>query len=233
MKHCQSSSGADDVAFTLKSRAKSRSVEWIPHKYQRALANFQFLFRAKRLVRVPGLCFRLGGWRGHQWCGTLWTSWPALRLQKREWEKITGAQGGGGRGANQEENWTLRIVSDDWSWIEGIGPIQFLFSNSPQCSRSHRNSALKVTKPLEREKVVYKIQSGTPASIQILQSAFIHLSWKSTTLCNFIKLGRIQKPIFLRPPHCHNHHEPRKDKIQNFSSKIFCIIPLKLIKLSL
>ena len=128
-----------------KSRDKFRSVGWIPHKYQRAFANFQFLFRAKRSPPLRfSLCFRFWGWGGRQqWCGTLWTSWPALRLQKR---KLQAAQSrsrwrpGQGWRANQEENWTLRIVSDDWSWIEGIQPIQFLFPIHQMLPRTCRNS---------------------------------------------------------------------------------------------
>ena len=47
VKHCQSPCWWRSPSFG-KSRDKSRSVGWIPHKYQRAFANFQFLFRAKR-----------------------------------------------------------------------------------------------------------------------------------------------------------------------------------------
>ena len=52
------------------------------------------------------------------------------------------------RGANQEENWTLRIVSDDWSWIGGDLPDSISFSNSPNCYHSHQYSRFVRTSKL-------------------------------------------------------------------------------------
>ena len=57
------------------------------------------------------------------------------------------------RGANQEENWTLRIVSDDWPRIEGIRPIQFLFPIHPTAPT--HIATLHVAKQLEK----YRLQN--------------------------------------------------------------------------
>ena len=181
MKHCESGkAGADHDSASLSENpgTSSAPLDEFLINIKEPLPTFSFSF-VQNGGCYASLCFRLGGWRGQR-CDA--GHFEPLDQQHSDYKRGNGRklqavhEMEAGQGANQEENWTLRIVSDDWSWIEGIGPIQFLFSNSPQCSRSHRNSALKVTKPLEREKVVYKIQSGTPASIQILQSAFIHLS---------------------------------------------------------
>ena len=126
-----------------KSRDKFRSVGWIPHKYQRAFANFQFLFRAKRLpLLLRFSLFQIGRMaRTALWCGTLWTSWPALRLQKREWKKITGCARDGCRAGGKSRR--KLDFEDCLRWLvadRGDPTNSISFSNSPNCSRSQRNS---------------------------------------------------------------------------------------------
>ena len=121
-----------------KSRDKFRSVGWIPHKYQRAFANFQFLFRAKRLLllRFPPAAVFVSdcedGWRGQQWCGTLWTSWPALRLQKR---KLQAAHRMMEAGAGMEGKSRRKLDFEDclrWLGVDWGDPTNSIsFSNSP------------------------------------------------------------------------------------------------------
>ena len=156
MKHCQSGEAGADVDLASLSEnpgTSSAPLDEFLINIKEPLPTFSFSFVQKGCrCCYASLCFRSGGWRG-QHCDAghfepLDQHSDYKRGNGRKLQAVHEMEAG--QGANQEENWTLRIVSDDWSRIEGIRPIQFLFPIHPTAPA--HSATLHFAKLLEKFK---------------------------------------------------------------------------------